>query len=99
MWSARRAEADSDRRNPFQGVLVLTEIVGTGRLSASRGTSRSELLLKLGLKLFHPFLRALFLSSQDCDPRSQQVFPLLQFRKNRLSLRLQQEAAHALVNG
>ena len=94
-----RAEVNSDRRNLFQIVFVLTGIVGTGRLSASRGTCRSELLLELGLKLFHPFFRALLLPSQDRYSCSKQFFPLFQFRKNRLSLGLQQKAAHALVNG
>src|SRR2546425_4539719 len=89
MCSAMRAEVDRDRRNPFQVVLALMGIVDTGRLSASRGACRSELLLELSLKLFHPLFRALFLSSQDSYPRSEQFLSLLQFRKNRLSLGLQ----------
>jgi hypothetical protein len=78
--------------------LVLEGIVGTGRLSASRCACRAELLLELGLKLFHPLLRALLLSSQDCYPCSKQFLSLLQFRENNLPLGLQQETAHALVD-
>ena len=69
MCSAVREEVDSDRRNPFHVVLVLIEMVGTGRLSVSRCACRPELLLKLGLKLFHPLLRPLLLSSQYGDSR------------------------------
>src|SRR5207249_10249482 len=98
MWSARRAEVRRDRRNPFQVVLALTGIVGAGRLSAGRGTCRSELLLKLSLKLFHPFCRALLLPCQDRYSRSKQFFALFQFRQNGLPLGLQEAAAHALVN-
>src|SRR5437016_9212806 len=59
----------------------------------------SELLLQLLLKLLDSFLGSLFLPTKHCNPGSQQLFSLFQLCQECLSIRLDQEASNALVDG